>query len=75
MPIFTEDVAVNSADGTQMIRLDANKPTAGLITPLTHERIRIDGNVPLKIVRIDHRRPEQHTVVMVCLANDDPATT
>ena len=29
-----------------MIRLDVIKPTVGLITPLTHERIRLDGNVP-----------------------------
>jgi hypothetical protein len=43
---FNEDVAVNTPDGTQLIRLDVIKPTPGLITPLTHERIRLDGNAP-----------------------------
>src|SRR4026207_2271095 len=43
---FNEDVAVNGAEGTQLIRLDVIKPTPGVLTPLSHERIRLDGNVP-----------------------------
>jgi hypothetical protein len=51
LPIFNEDVAVNTTDGKQMIRLDVNKPTPGLITPRSDERIRIDANVPSIVVR------------------------
>ena len=57
MPIFNEDVAVNTTDGKQMIRLDANKPTVGIITPLTHERIRIDANVPSIVLRAANDKP------------------
>lgn len=46
MATFNEDVAVNGAEGTQLIRLDVIKPTTGVLTPLSHERIRLDGNVP-----------------------------
>ena len=60
MPIFNDDVAVNTAEGTQLIRLDVNKPTPGLLTPLTHERIRLDGNVPSIVLYPTNER--QNTV-------------
>jgi hypothetical protein len=46
MPVFNDDVAINTTDGKQMIRLDVNRPAPGLIAPLTDERIRVDANVP-----------------------------